>query len=467
MLEPQRFGALADHNGLFGEAERFAAVLYGADRAVFSVHRSTGANWMVLRMLSLRHPDAFVLLARNVHHSVINAAKAFGIDFAFLPASYDRRFETLLPPSPAEVADALVQHPGAQAMLFTSPTYEGLGARTEEITRVVHAHDPETLVLVDEAWGAHLPFHPGLPRSAIASGADVCVQSTHKLGGSLQQTGTLLWREDRIDSALIERAFAEYTTTSPSFHLLASLDATLRTLALRGQEDLEEVIARAQDLRARVVEAIPAVEMFEDDARIAAWGDRVMGHDATKVTLGLSRYELSGYEVRDKLLEHDIVPEKAGLGTLMLVATFQLAAAAPQRLARALRQALHAYPRDEARPLPPDPFATLEDAPLIAPYLAARRAHRCGRTVPLHAAAGMVAAEQVEVYPPGIPVILEGFRITDGAIDYLTSVHAYGGSVTGRDPSLTTVRVLDKVKEPNSTSERFDASPPGWSFGAA
>ena len=86
----------------------------------------------------------------------------------------------------------------------------------------MHARSPDCLVFVDEAWGGHLHFHDDLPCSAMAAGADICVQSTHKLAGGLQQTGLIHWREARVDSELLEEAYREYVTTSPSYGLLAS-----------------------------------------------------------------------------------------------------------------------------------------------------------------------------------------------------------------------------------------------------
>src|ERR671929_1857928 len=168
------FGTLVDHTGVFAEAEAFAAQAQGADRTMFSVHGSSGSNFVVLRMLALEHPDALVLVARNIHHSVVNALKAFGLDFRFLPAPYDARFEAVLPPSVDQIMSGFARHPEALAVIYTSPTYEGLAANTADIADAVHAFSPTALVIVDEAWGGHLHFHPELPPSAMACGADLC-----------------------------------------------------------------------------------------------------------------------------------------------------------------------------------------------------------------------------------------------------------------------------------------------------
>src|SRR6478735_5519884 len=127
------FGTLVDHTGIFEEAERFAAEAFGADRTMFSVHGSSGSNWIVLRMLALERSDALVLVARNIHHSVINGIKAFGLDFRFLPTPYEPRFEAVLPPSVDDVLDGMARYPEALAVLYTSPTYEGLAANTRPI----------------------------------------------------------------------------------------------------------------------------------------------------------------------------------------------------------------------------------------------------------------------------------------------------------------------------------------------
>src|SRR4051795_13102220 len=143
------FGTLVDHTGIFGEAERFAAAAQGAYRTMFSVHGSSGSNWIVLRALALERQDALVLVARNTHHSIINALKAYGLDFRFLPAPYEPRFEAVLPPSVEQIAAGMRRSPEALAVLYTSPTYEGLTADTRGIADVVHSMSDSAMVIVD------------------------------------------------------------------------------------------------------------------------------------------------------------------------------------------------------------------------------------------------------------------------------------------------------------------------------
>ncbi len=438
------FGTLVDHDGVFGEAERFAAAAQGADRTMFSVHGSSGSNWIVLRAIALERQDARILVARNIHHSVINALKAYGLDFRFLPAPYEPRFEAVLPPSVEQVVEGLRRSPEALAVLYTSPTYEGLTADTRGIVAAVHAASPETMVIVDEAWGGHLAFHPSLPEHAMASGADVCVQSTHKLAGGLQQTGLLHWREGRVDSELMEEAYREYVTTSPSYHLLASADAAVRTLAAVGEEALGRAIERTESLKAGLRASLPDLDWMDD----AAWLSSVRAHapawDLVKTTVGLSRYALSGYEVARALVDRGIVIEKAGVQTITLIATFQLRPEAVPETVAALVDILAGSVLAEGarQPMPANPFAAVDDRPVMHPYWARRYAKSIGHELPLREAIGKVAAEEVEVYPPGIPVILEGFRVSRDAVDYLLEARDKGGSIVARDTSLQTLRVL-------------------------
>jgi arginine decarboxylase len=438
------FGTLVDHTGVFGEAERFAAAAQGADRTMFSVHGSSGSNWVVLRALALERQDAQVLVARSIHHSIINALKAYGLDFRFLPTPYEPRYEALLPPSVEQVADGLRRVPEALAVLYTSPTYEGLCADTRGIASCVHAMSPAAMVIVDEAWGGHLAFHPSLPEHAMAAGADVCVQSTHKLAGGLQQTGLLHWREGRVDSELMEEAYREYVTTSPSYHLLASADAAVRTLAAVGEEALGRAIRLAESLKDGLRAALPDLDWMDDASWLASVRAHAPAWDLVKTTIGLSRYSLSGYEVARALVDRGIVIEKAGTQTITLIATFQLAESAVDDTVAALVEILSGCVLEGAarQPMAANPFAAIDDRPVMHPYWARRYAKSIGHELPLRAAIGKVAAEEVEVYPPGIPVILEGFRVSADAVEYLLEARDKGGSIVARDTSLATLRVL-------------------------
>jgi arginine decarboxylase len=409
------FGTLVDHTGVFGEAERFAAEAQGADRTMFSVHGSSGSNFVVLRMLALERPDALVLVARNCHHSTINAIEAFGLDFRFLPSPYDPEFEAVLPPSVEQVIAALKRYPEALAVIYTSPTYEGLCANTHAIAAAVHDASDHTMLFVDEAWGGHVHFHPDLPPSAIDAGADIAVQSTHKLAGGLQQTGLIHWREGRVDSELMEESFREYVTTSPSYHLLASADAAVRSLAATGREALGACIARTRELKAQLRERLPRLRHLDDPAWVGRHYAHVAGCDKVKTTAALSGYATSGFALSEALVEHGIVVEKAGINTVTLITTFQLEEAAVEATVRALEEILAGLELDEGagKPMPANPFRAIDGRPVMHPYHARRYAKAIGHEVPLDRAVGRVAARGGRGLPardPGDPLGLPRLR---------------------------------------------------------
>jgi arginine decarboxylase len=443
MSLPKHLGTPSAHDGAFGAAERLIAEVQRADRAIMSVTGSSGSNQAVALMLSRLAPDTTVLVARNAHHSTINALVAFGVAFAFLPTGYNAEFEALLPPTPDDVAEALRQCP-ADAVWITSPTYEGFAAHTDRIADVVHADNPDRLLIVDEAWGSHLAFHEGLPQPALASGADLVVQSTHKQGGSLQQTGVILWKESRIDSDLMVDAHGQWTTTSPSFPLLASIDAAHRELATRGRELLERSIERTECLNALAAERLPDLQRFATSDRLKALADRVAGHDPTKTSFALTAFDVTGHDLADRLItdRYRVTVEKSGLNTIMFLTPFQLPEGAEKRAVSALAALLTGREQRRVRELPPDPFAALATSPEVSPSVTARSAMRNGERVPSTDAVGQICAETVEAYPPGIPVLLPGFRVTASAIDYLQAVRACGGTIHGADPTADTTRVI-------------------------
>jgi lysine decarboxylase len=276
------------------------------------------------------------------------------------------------------------------------------------------------------------------------AGADLAVQSTHKLAGGLQQTGLIHWHEGRVDSELMEEAFREYVTTSPSYHLLASADAAVRSLAAGGRAALGACIARTRALKAALRERLPRLRHLDEPAFTGRRWAHVAGTDLVKTTVALTEYDLSGFAVADALVERGIVVEKAGINTLTLITTFQLEDAAVDDTVRALEAVLagHEQPAERSRHLVSNPFRAMDDRPVMHPYHARRYAKSIGREVPIEAAIGMVSAEIVEVYPPGIPVILEGFRVSADAVRYLCEVRDMGGAIVARDTSLQTLRVL-------------------------
>jgi len=437
-------GSYIDNTGIFEEAHKRAAKVYGADKTLFSVNGTTGSNFIVMRMLTLEHDTPQILVTRNIHHSILHAAEWLGVKFRFIKSFYDPQFESLIPPKPEDVLDALNNYPESNAVIISSPTYTGLAARIADIVRVVKNFDKGIKVIVDEAWGSHFHFTDELPKSAMQAGADIAVQSTHKQGGSLQQSGMIHWKEKYVNSELIYEAFREYATTSPSYHLLASLDAVRDYMEKRGKDVVESLIKKAnyfKDLLGKKL--IPPMKIMDDSLELDLVNDYISGYDKTKTNIALTKYKENGFEV-GKLLtkKYRIIVEKSGLNTLLFLTTYFITYSEIDRTIRALINISKDLHRTERKELIPNPFKHVEIKPVIEPHTARRVAQTIGRIVALKDAIGKIAAEHIEIYPPGIPVVLEGFRITENNVKYLLKVKELGGHISARDPTLNTIYVL-------------------------
>lgn len=233
--------------GVLDDAQRRAAELWGADRCWFSTGGSTQANLALC--LALGAPGDQVLVARTAHRSVLSGLVLAGLEPIWLPVAADPDTGSPRPVTPDQVERALHEHPGVVAVLSTEPNYHGGLADVSALAEVAHRHG--AALVVDQAWGAHLGFAPGLPSHALAAGADAMVTSAHKALPAFSQAALVLARTDRLDPARLDRAFEATATTSPSAAILASIDAARALLAsptgpahLRRVSDL---LAQARD----------------------------------------------------------------------------------------------------------------------------------------------------------------------------------------------------------------------------
>ena len=413
--------------GAFARLEALAARGQGADGSLLGVHGSTGGNWVIARALALQAPGATVLVARDCHQSVIHACQAFGLTVAFLPGGWHEPTHTLLAPTAQEVRDELAAAAPPAALWLTSPGYDGAIADVAALAEAARAGADDPIVAVDEAWGAHLEAL-GLP-GALRAGADVTVRSMHKLGGALAQTAVVAWAGARLDPRLLELAWRQYTTTSPSYGLLANLEAALHGLASpSGAAQLRRAVALAVELRERL--AALGIDCLREDDLPA---ERVHAVDPLKVTAAVP----DGLAAARGLARHGVIVEKAGLASVTFVAAYHLDDEAPARVVDALQDVLAEGTGTGTadRHRPGNLVAGLPRRPREPGPAQAREARAPA------AAVGAVSAETIEAYPPGIPILVDGFEITAGAVEHLRALAAGGAQVIATDPTLRTVQV--------------------------
>ncbi len=411
--------------GAFARLEALAARGQGADGCLLGVHGSTGGNWVIARALALQAPGATVLVARDSHQSVIHACQAFGLTVAFLPGGWHEPTHTLLAPTPGEVSAELADGRPPGALWLTSPGYDGAIADITALVGAARGIDEDLVVVVDEAWGAHLE---GLGlKGALRAGADVTVRSMHKLGGALAQTAVVAWSGTRLDPALLEMAWRQYTTTSPSYGLLANLEAALAGLdSPQGAAQLGRAVSLAVELRERLA-AMEIDCLTEADLPAA----RALTVDPLKVTVAVP----DGLTAARGLARRGVIAEKAGLAGVTFVAAYHLDDDAPALVADALVAVLAEGEQDHVGRWAGNLVLDLPRRP--REFGPARG--REGRD--LAASVGAVAGETVEAYPPGIPILVDGFEITAGAVDHLRALVAGGAQVIATDPTLRTLQV--------------------------
>lgn len=423
---------LQEPAGCLWDGQQLLASLYGAGSSFFLVNGSS-CGIAALLLTALRPGDE-VLVPRNAHRSVLSGLVLSGARPVFVPLRLDEATGIPLGLVLEDLDRVLAAHPAAKAAVFVHPTYHGAAGDLASLAAACRRRG--LLVLVDEAHGVHLPWAPGqLPPSALACGADACVQSAHKLAASLTQSAWLhVRRGSALDAGRLKTALQWLQTSSPSYLLLASLDAARWQLAREGKPRLQQVLAGAAQLRALLGRLPQLALLGGPEARLAA----PFSLDATKVTVSVRGW--TG-EAAMAWLRHraGVVAEWADGEHVLLLLTMGDEADAWRRLAAALEALAAAAPPGRAEgprltlpPLPPGRLTPREAA--MAPW----------RSLPWEQAAGQIAAEAVTPYPPGIPAVLPGEELTPDIIAWGLACRRTGVHVSGlADGSLKTIRVVD------------------------
>ncbi len=419
----------------FQRAQRLAAEAWGARRSWFLIGGASQGNHAAC--LALRHAGRKVVAQRNIHSSTVDGIVLAGLEPAFAAPELDPELGIAHCLTPGSLADALERTPDAVAALTVSPTYFGAVADVPKLAEVAHARGVP--LIVDEAWGAHLRFSDELPESALEGGADLVLSSVHKLFGSLTQSAILhLGRDELIDPDVVDRCVTLTESTSPSALLTASLDAARRQAAVRGAQLLAETVAGVERAR-EAIRAIPGLEVL-DERLIGRPG--VHDWDPLRLSIDVRGTGSTGTRIATLMREqHDVNLELVSENVIVAVfGAGENAVDSAERLVNALRHAVETLGAEEEPPkrpfTPPPPWGALERPPREAFF-------GPQEVIPFGEAVGRIAAESLAAYPPGIPNVLPGERLTRETVDYVNEVVEHGGWVRGAvDRSLKTIRVV-------------------------
>ncbi|MBQ7274241.1 MAG: aminotransferase class I/II-fold pyridoxal phosphate-dependent enzyme [Clostridiales bacterium] len=411
------------------EAELLAADAFGAKHAFLMVGGTTSSVQSMV--LSCCKQGDKIILPRNVHRSVINSLVLCGAIPVYVNPDVDRRLGISLGMNRDQVKKAIEENPDAVAVLVNNPTYYGICSDIRAIVKM--AHDAGMLCLADEAHGTHFYFGENMPVSAMRAGADMAAVSMHKSGGSLTQSSLLLIGEN-VSEGHVRQIINLTQTTSGSYLLMSSLDISRRNLALRGKEVFRKVIEMAEYAR----EEVNAIGGYYAYGREMINGDSIFDFDPTKLSVHTRDIGLAGIEVYDILRdEYDIQIEFGDIGNILAYLSIGDRMQELERLVSALAEIRRRYKKN------PDGLMTQEyiDPEVVCSPQKAFYSNK--KSVPLKDSAGEVCSEFVMCYPPGIPILAPGERITEAILEYISYAKAKGCSMTGpEDPDINNINIL-------------------------
>ena len=399
------------------EAEELTADAFSASHAFMMVNGTTSAVQTMI--LAVCKSGDKIILPRNIHKSVINALVLCGGIPVYVDVEVNHQIGIALGITVDAMKKAMEENPDAVAVFLNNPTYYGICSNLEELTKL--AHKKGMKVLVDEAHGTHLYFSNELPMSAMEAGADLAAVSMHKSGGSLTQSSILLCGES-MDAEYVRQIINLTQTTSASYLLISSLDISRRNLALRGKESFEKVARMAEYARSE----INAIGGYYAYGKELINGDSVYNYDVTKLSIYTRGIGLTGIEVYDILRdEYDIQIEFGDIGNILAYISIGDRIQDIERLVGALEDIKRVYGKEDANQFCGD---FIQPEVVLSPQKAFYSAKE---QVPIEETNGRICGELVMCYPPGIPILTPGEKITEEIIEYIKFAKEKGCSLQG------------------------------------
>jgi arginine decarboxylase len=416
--------------GVIMEAQKLMAHAFGAEQSYFLVNGTTsGVQTMIL---SACEPGSRIIIPRNAHKSTIGGIILSGAMPVYIQPEINTELGIAMGVSVESVKKAIRQNPHARAVFVINPTYYGMTSDLKSIVRVAHMHG--MAVLADEAHGAHMSFHDDFPLTAMEVGADMSAASIHKTGGSLTQSSVLLSRGGLISQDRIKHSLGLTFTSSASYLLMCSLDIARKQLAVNGVELLEETLGLARWAR-NEINAIDGLYAF---GRELVGKEGCADFDETKLGINIKKLGFTGYQVEAMLRERfNIQVEMSDFHNILAIISLGDRMEDAVALVRALKEL-----SSVSNPDTPANAVSLPDS--LEMIVSPRDAfYNAKKSVRLEDAAGEIAGEMVMAYPPGIPVICLGERVTSDMVDYIKLLKEQRCQLQGTsDAKVDYIRVL-------------------------
>lgn len=479
ITEIEGFDNLHHATGILKEAQERANRLYGADETFFLVNGSTGG--ILAALMAAARPGEEILIARNCHRSVYHAALMQNLRVHYYKPQLIGEYDICDGVSAHEIGKLLDRTPEIRAVVITSPTYEGILSDVEGIAAAVH--DRNKILIVDEAHGAHLGLFKGMdsaslseescrtdsmsaafsgkPRGAVAAGADLVIHSLHKTLPSLTQTALLHVNGNRVDRDRLRSYLGMVQSSSPSYILMAGMDACVRYLEKEGQgryaffkEQRDIFLEKTAELR--YIHIGKMTDVSEKGYAMAGW-------DMGKVLISVKDIDMTGNQLADVLRKtYHIELEMTAVGYGLALMTLMDTAEGWQRLADALWRIDDRIEKEHSSRIlsqlktagegrlreaadAEEPGAAVTELPEAVMTLAQAFLSEHEEVLAWEAT-GRISADFINLYPPGIPLAAPGERLSQALLDSIAENLKKGFAVHGVSPAGR-IRVVVEIPE--------------------
>ncbi len=423
--------SLHDPVGCIKQAQELAAKAYNSKHAFFLVNGSTVGN--IAMIMSVCDPGDSIILSRVCHKSVLSGIILSSVWPIWLQPKVDQKRDLIYEVSSEEIEQAIKNYPEAKAVLITSPNYNGITTDLIKISEICKKYNK--FLLVDEAHGPHLKFHPDLPVSAAEIGADLYVHSVHKVLSGLSQGSILHVNSAKVDINRVRRVISMLQTTSPNYFILASIDAARMQVVKYGYKIFNNIIKYCEKAREEINQLTNIFCITRKEIQ-----SKYYDLDITKLTINITKTGLTGYKIEDILAkEYRIQVDCADMFNLIAITGIGTTKSDIESLIDALYEISKKYSGEEQTwKLKLPPLAT-EVVMLPRDAIFSHNVKR----VPLSKSAGHIAAQVLTPYPPGLPILTPGERISKDVVEYLEDLLAHTVRVSGQESeSLKTIKVI-------------------------
>ena len=447
ITEIDGFDNLHHAEGILREAQKRAAALYGAGQSFYLINGSTCG--LLASIFACTDQHGKILMARNCHKAVYHAVELRELQTIYL---YPQKYQVKDPQekniwtgkseingviSPKDVENALRGNKDIQAVVITSPTYDGIVSDVEAIAQIVHKH--EKILIVDEAHGAHFGFHPYFPENSLKKGADLVIHSLHKTLPSMTQTALLhVNKEAEKLTEQVKKYLDIFETSSPSYVFMAGMDQCVQLIKKRGDELFEAYAQKLKEFRQEIKD-VPHIHLLPlQDYKKMDSGKLVIAADG-----------MNGQELADLLRkEYQLEMEMAAAGYVIALTSIADTQEGFDRLKNALIHISKTISTSFVEITKKNERMSREEFQQPEQLLTISEADKCEKEiVTLSESKDRVCGEYIYLYPPGIPLVLPGERMTDRLITEIQNYQSMGLDIQGiKDYEGKRIEVLKNVR---------------------